>query len=103
MHGHGQCARCGANVEPCCSGASALDEADEALAPQGVEPHLFERMFEELGGRDRSVTRSALLYALQRWLGGGLPEAGEILEAGIRLGHLRQSGAALQLVHRPSR
>jgi hypothetical protein len=25
VHGHGQCAKCGFNVEPCCSGAPLAD------------------------------------------------------------------------------
>ena len=25
IHGHGQCAKCGINVEPCCSGAPLVD------------------------------------------------------------------------------
>lgn len=97
VHGHGQCARCGENVEACCSGASAFDEAGERESAEGIDPHLFRRMFDELGGPRASVTREALLFALQRWLGGTLDEAAEILAAGVRLGQVRQHGRVLRL------
>lgn len=99
VHGHGQCARCGTNVEPCCAGASA----DDVSAPvQGeapvVGPGLFARVFEVLGGPTASVTRSALLHALVQQLGTDLTDAKLLVEAGLRTGRLHAVGdTALRL------
>ena len=44
VHGHGQCAACGTNIEPCCDGAATADGRDDdevrvSLAPVvGVDP-----------------------------------------------------------------
>jgi len=36
VHGHGQCARCGINIEPCCDGGGCefLSELTDRLASQ---------------------------------------------------------------------
>ena len=97
VHGHAQCGRCGVTVQPCCAGASALDEADEPEAGQVVDAHLFPRLFDELGGRHRTVTRQALLFVLQRWLGSTLDDANDVLAAGLHVGHLREQDGLLRL------
>ncbi|MEO6595060.1 MAG: hypothetical protein ABIP94_09950 [Planctomycetota bacterium] len=94
VHGHGQCAHCGANVEPCCGGA---DAADEAAATPGVhaeaEPGLFARVFAQLGGVKATVTTDALLFALTQRLGTDLDDARLMLEAGERVGLVQSAGA----------
>ena len=67
VHGHGQCANCGTNVEPCCAGDSPNDAAttapeDGAAAAPATD--LFPRLFTDLGGRSATVTTDALLFAL---------------------------------------
>lgn len=36
VHGHGQCAACGVNIDPCCQGASGDLALDTGLADRGV-------------------------------------------------------------------
>src|SRR5262245_65971573 len=81
VHGHGQCARCGTNTEPCCAGADAASEADQAPAPTALDPGLFARLFRQLGGEDVTVTVDCLLYALARALDVPLDEARIVLDA----------------------
>ena len=70
VHGHGQCERCGTNIEPCCAGANALDEASAASGdPCGLDAGLFARLFLQLGGATATVTTEALLFALVQRLG----------------------------------
>jgi hypothetical protein len=89
VHGHGQCARCRTNIEPCCAGA---DAASEAVASDGVEtgpdPRLFADLFAHLGGVQATVTADALLFALTQRLGTDLDEARIVLEAAERLGQV---------------
>lgn len=96
VHGHGQCERCGTNIEPCCAGADAFDEAaataDVAAAP---DPDLFPRLFAQLGGSTATVTSDALLFALTQRLGSDLDEARLVLEAAERLGVVVPAGVGL--------
>lgn len=93
VHGHEQCASCGANVEPCCSGADAVNEA--AAVPGiagGVEPHLFEHLFAQIGGATATVTTDALLFALTQRLGTDLEDAKLVLDAAQRVGIVEPAG-----------
>ena len=94
VHGHGQCARCHNNTEPCCTGA---DAASEAAATNGIatapEPHLFAEVFAHLGGTTATVTTEALLFALTQRLGVDLDEARLVLEAAERVGVVSPEGA----------
>jgi hypothetical protein len=98
VHGHGQCARCGTNVEPCCTGASAETEADEP-GPRGgtVDPRLFRHLWAQLGGEGATVTVECVLQALVRALDAPLDEARVVLDAAIALGHVEAAGDALRL------
>ena len=98
VHGHGQCAHCGANVDPCCAGASAQDEVDEP-GPRGgsVDPQLFRHLWAEMGGEGATVTVECVLQALVRTLDAPLDEARIVLDAAIALGHVEASGDALRL------
>lgn len=92
VHGHGQCAQCGTNVEPCCSGAG--DEAEAAQPPRlEVAPQVFEQLFEELGGRASSVAAEALLNAFSRAQGTDLDEARAVVGVAVRLGILARHPA----------
>lgn len=93
VHGHGQCGRCGANVEPCCSGASADDAASPAgEIDGGLDPALFARLFLHLGGPTATVTADSLLFALVQHLGSDLDDARVVLEAGERVGVVVPAG-----------
>jgi hypothetical protein len=96
VHGHGQCARCGANVDPCCAGSG--DEADiDGAVVQPVDPQLFARLFAHLGGPRATVARPALVYALAHRLGVGLEEAADVLDAGTQLGLVTMHGEGVRL------
>jgi hypothetical protein len=96
VHGHGQCERCGTNIEPCCTGANAFDEAAVTAAIDVVpDPHLFARLFDQLGGRSATVTTETLLFALVQRLGTDLDDARLVLEAGERLGLVVPAGTGL--------
>lgn len=101
VHGHGQCAACRANIEPCCAGASVADEADggenEALL---VDPNLFARLFENLGGKTATVTTDALLFALVQSQGSDLDTARLLLEAGERVGVVQRFSASCHRLRR---
>jgi len=103
VHGHGQCARCHNNTEPCCSGA---DAAGEAAASDGIdtgpEPHLFERVFAQLGGTEATVTTAALLFALTQRLGTDLDDAKLVLEAAERVGILQPVGSDCHRLRPPA-
>lgn len=103
VHGHGQCAHCGSNIEPCCSGANALDEAGVTSAVD-IEPgrQLFPRLFEQLGGQAATVTSDALLFALAQRLATDLDEARIVLEAAERLGIVQRVGAHAHRLQRAS-
>lgn len=87
VHGHGQCARCGTNVDPCCSGASAADEAG-ATGGNGCQlaPDLLPRLFDHLGGRTATVTEASLAFALAQSLDTSLDEARMVLRTAQELG-----------------
>jgi len=91
VHGHGQCAACGNNVEPCCAGASAGDEADE-LQPgcADADPELFARLFAGLGGARATVTEVSLLHALSNRQGTTLDDARIVLQAALQVGKVRE-------------
>ncbi len=97
MHGHTQCPRCGNTVEPCCSGASAGDEAAATSAiDAGPDPALFPALFaERLGGAAATVTTDALVFALTQRLGTDLDGATLVLEAAERLGVVVRTGPSL--------
>lgn len=87
VHGHGQCAQCGTNVEPCCSGSG--DEAEATQPPRlDVAPHVFEQLFDELGGRTASVSAEALFNAFSRAQATDLDEARAVVGVAVRLGIL---------------
>jgi hypothetical protein len=87
VHGHGQCAACGNNIEPCCTGANALDEAAATPAIDTAPgPAMFARLFDHLGGAHATVTGEALRFALAQHLGTDLDDAGIVLEAAERVG-----------------
>lgn len=93
VHGHGQCARCGTNVDPCCAGASALDEVD-ASGGNGcrLAPELLPRLFDQLGGRTATVTQQSLLLALAQALDAPLDEARMVMRTAHELGALHLEG-----------
>ena len=95
VHGHGQCPHCGNNVEPCCNGANAQDEAAATPAiATAPDQQLFPQLFDHLGGRTVAVTTDALLFALTQRLGTDLDDATLVREAGERLGIVVRGGAA---------
>ncbi len=101
VHGHGQCARCGNNIEPCCSGASAQDEAAATrVIDTAPDQQLFPRLFDHLGGRTATVTSDALLFALTQRLGSDLDDARLVLEAAERLGIVQPAGPSLHRLQR---
>jgi hypothetical protein len=88
VHGHGQCAFCGSNVEPCCAGAAG-DEAELAVGPpQPQGPLPLRALFSELGDAQASVTHEALVNAVCRREGCDLTEACERLLHEIDQGRL---------------
>jgi len=101
VHGHGQCANCGTNVDPCCSGA---DPGSEALAPgeraQPVDASVLKRVFAELGGIDATVTEASFLFALARALDAPLDEARAVMDAAVGLGMLRARDGTLRAVRK---
>jgi hypothetical protein len=92
VHGHGQCAHCGANTEPCCGGASADEVPDEATQAARPDPGLFPRLFLHLGGPDATVTTASLLQAIVQSQQCDLDEAALVLEAGERIGLIVRVG-----------
>ncbi len=97
VHGHGQCAACGSNVDPCCSGAAADTEADQPRALGAVvAPTTFDRLFEQLGGAGATVTIDSARQALARMLDLPLDDAAMVLDLGVELGRLRRVGATLR-------
>ena len=101
VHGHGQCANCGTNFEPCCAGADAADEAGSTTEVNvAEEPRLFARLFAQLGGVKATVTTESLLFALVQRLGTDLDDAKIVLEAGERIGIVQQAGAGCHRLRR---
>jgi hypothetical protein len=93
VHGHGQCARCGTNIEPCCSGANAADEAAATTGiAGGIDRALLARTFRALGGEMATVTGDALRFALAQRLGTDLDDAALLIEAAERVGQLQRTG-----------
>ena len=99
VHAHGQCAACGANIEPCCSGDTPNDAATaaatngHAVAPV---PRLFPHLFAQLGGEHATVTDDALLFALSQHLDCDYDEARVVLEAAERVGIVEAPGPGLR-------
>lgn len=92
VHGHGQCGHCGTNLEPCCSGADALDEAGATDAVAGApSPTLFPHLFEQLGGPEATVTGDSLRFLLVQHLGTDLDDADLLLAAGEHAGQLERT------------
>jgi hypothetical protein len=102
VHGHTQCPRCGNYVEPCCTGASAADEAAATPAVDAApDPHLFPALFaERLGGATSTVTTDALVFALTQRLGTDLDDARLLLEAAERLGVVERAGPSSHRLRR---
>jgi hypothetical protein len=95
VHGHGQCSNCGNNVEPCCTGANAADEANATPTIEAApDPSLFPHLFEQLGGTAATVTTDALVFALTQRLGTDLDDARVVIEAAERLGVVQRVGSA---------
>lgn len=88
VHGHGQCAACGTNVEPCCGGAGGEAGESPTLHPLEANPRLFQQVFEGLGGAAATVTEAALVFALAQRLGVDLDEGRLVVEAGVRTGRI---------------
>jgi hypothetical protein len=104
VHGHGQCPWCGNNIEPCCTGADAFDEAGATTAiDTAPDQQLFPRVFAQLGGAAATVTRDALVFALVQRLGTDLDDARVVLEAAERLGIVEPGGDALYRLRRADR
>jgi hypothetical protein len=102
VHGHGQCAACGTNVEPCCGGAG--DEADEWSGREiEVDPTVFPRVFDHLGGRDVAVTEDALVHAFCLRQGSTWDDARAVLGVAQRLGLLRETAAGVYRLGQRSR
>ena len=98
VHGHGQCSRCGTNVDPCCSGASPGDEADQPAGTGApIDPELFKHLFRDLGGEAATVTLDCVLATLARHLDVPLEEARLVLDAGLTLGQLEMSQGLVRL------
>ena len=94
VHGHGQCAHCGINIEPCCSGANALEEAAATAAIDAApDRSLFPQVFEHLGGPGSSVADDALAFALAQRLAIDLDEARDLIVAAERVGVVIAAGA----------
>lgn len=95
VHGHVQCGACGTNLEPCCGGASAADEAPAQTHAETLpDPHLFERLFRRLGGEAATVTADCLQRAVVEHLDCDLEAAGIVIAAGERTGGLVRVGSA---------
>lgn len=93
VHGHAQCGGCGANIEPCCDGASAADEASHACTDGALpDPQLFARVFSRLGPAGATVTGQALRFALAEQLATDLDGARLVLEAGLHTGAIAADG-----------
>ncbi len=102
VHGHGQCGRCGTNLAPCCGGASADAEVDEP-GPRAtqIDPMVFVRLFGQLGGTDRTVTKACAVQALARALDTALDDAQIVIDAGLALGHIVATADTLRLAVPP--
>lgn len=98
VHGHGQCTVCHTNIEPCCAGDNGGDACTASSrggpAPD-TPPSLFPQLFDALGGRDRTVTQQALLFALSQRLDCDLDDARLVLEAAERIGLIRTVASGL--------
>lgn len=93
VHGHGQCARCGTNIEPCCSGEQASNDAAPTAGMIGsIHPELLVRTFAGLGGAGVTVTAETLRLALAQRLGSDLEDASLLIEAAERIGQLVSTG-----------
>ena len=99
IHGHGQCASCGTNIEPCCAGDNGNDAATKSAnancTPANPAPQLFPLIFDGLGGRAATVTTDALLFALSNRLGSDYEQARLVLEAAERVGIIRSDPPGL--------
>lgn len=99
VHGHGQCASCGTNIEPCCAGDNGQDGATREARPPSerreVSPGIFPAVFEGLGGIGCTVTESSLRFAVATRLASDLDEARLVLDAAIRAGVLEAPGDGL--------
>ena len=101
VHGHGQCSNCGTNIEPCCAGADAAEEAGSTTTVNAAEgPQLFAQLFVQLGGAEATVTTEALLFALVQRLGTDLDDAKIVLEAGERIGIVQRVRAGCHRLRR---
>jgi len=93
VHGHGQCATCSTNVEPCCAGDAPGDAAlvaDAGPSDADPAPQLFPSLFAILGGEGATVTGDALRFALVGRLGCDLADAETVIEAALHVGAVRR-------------
>lgn len=97
VHGHGQCSRCGTNIEPCCSGASPEEPAAAGAIAILPDPALFERVFAALGHRAATHSEEALRHALVQRLACDLDYAALLLRSGLGLGLLQAHAGGLRL------
>ena len=90
VHGHGQCATCGTNIQPCCAGDSGNDAGSCAKVSAAVEvaPGWLEDVFDHLGGPEATVTSDALLLALGARFGSDLAATKQMLGRAVRQGAL---------------
>ncbi len=84
VHGHGQCASCGQNVAPCCSGAG--DEVDER--EPAVESGQQEVLLDLLRTHGATL-RATLLNRLAARTGWTLDAGDRALEAALAAGRIR--------------
>jgi hypothetical protein len=97
VHGHGQCSRCGTNVEPCCSGASPEEPAAAGAIAILPDPTVLERVFQTLGNATATHSETALRHALVQRLACDLDYAGLVLQAAVKLGLLDAHAGGFRL------
>ena len=92
LHGHAQCATCGATVVPCCDGAGEEVEKLEGPSCGVLDLDDLERVFAAQG--TPSLTRTSLLYELCLHGAASFDEAQMLLDHAQGLGRLRWDRAA---------
>ena len=90
VHGHGQCADCKTNIEPCCAGDNANDAACNTMgsAVKNTGAQLFPSVFDSIGGPQATVTTDALVFGLCTRLGSDYDQAKALIEVAERIGIL---------------
>ncbi|MBK8976984.1 MAG: hypothetical protein IPM29_13795 [Planctomycetes bacterium] len=85
VHGHGQCAHCGTNVEPCCAGAG--DEVD--ARESGHDRATVATLCALVAGHGGAVQRDVLLNDFSDHTGAGWGLGARLLREAIAGGDLR--------------